>query len=56
MIGQSVCMLMPSTYAKLHDTYVKEYFRTNTAKLIGVPRVLLGIIISTMLTDFMLNA
>ena len=38
MMGKSVTLLMPDTYAKVHDNYLENYRKTDTTRLIGKPR------------------
>ncbi|MBT9555964.1 MAG: PAS domain S-box protein [Myxococcales bacterium] len=38
ILGHNVSMLMPDSYAQHHDDYLKHYFRTREAKVIGIGR------------------
>lgn len=38
VIGKNVNILMPENHSKLHDTYIQNYLRTKTKKIIGIGR------------------
>src|SRR5262249_50396597 len=42
LLGQSVTMIMPPTYAVEHDRFVAEYMRTGVRRVIGIGRDLQG--------------
>ncbi len=38
LVGQNVKILMPDSYSRHHDEYVRSYLETNEAKVIGIGR------------------
>ncbi|MCG8337900.1 MAG: ATP-binding protein [Proteobacteria bacterium] len=42
VLGKNVKMLMPYSYAKQHDGYIKNYLETNQARVIGIGREVEG--------------
>ncbi len=42
LLGKNVRVLMPQSFAKLHDVYVQRYFKTGNKSLIGIPRYLMA--------------
>ena len=42
MIGQNVKMLMPSPFREEHDGYLRHYLETSHARILNVPRELVG--------------
>lgn len=40
LIGKNVNILMPDSYAKIHDNYLENYRKTDQTRLIGKPRSL----------------
>ena len=43
LIGQKINMLMPAPFNMQHDTYMRNYLKTNIKKLIGSGRELVGL-------------
>jgi two-component system sensor kinase FixL len=43
IIGQNVCILMPSPYREQHDSYLARYFATGERRIIGRGRVVVGL-------------
>src|SRR5882724_4538316 len=42
VIGENVKMLMPASYRKEHDGYIRNYLDTSERKIIGIGREVLG--------------
>jgi two-component system sensor kinase FixL len=42
LIGQNISMLMPAPYQQQHDQYLKNYFESGIAKIIGIGRDVVG--------------
>ena len=42
VLGNNVKLLMPRPHRKNHDTYIRNYLRSGTAKVIGIGRDLTG--------------
>ena len=42
VIGQNVCLLMPSPYRERHDAYIKHYLDTGERRIIGIGRIVVG--------------
>ena len=43
LIGQNVRILMPDAFSRNHDQYMQNYRETNTAKIIGIGREVVGL-------------
>jgi two-component system, LuxR family, sensor kinase FixL len=43
IIGQNVCMLMPSPHREVHDAYIARYMRTGEKRIMGTGRVVEGL-------------
>jgi len=43
VIGQSVRMLMPASYANNHDGYIQTYHKTGIGKIVGIGREVMGL-------------
>lgn len=42
LIGQNVCILMPSPYREEHDRFLENYFQTGERRILGTSREVLG--------------
>ena len=42
IIGKNISLLMPAPYRDEHDTYISNYLRTRTKKIIGIGREVVG--------------